>query len=530
MARAHLLLLRRTPPPIGARVSDPADPPPSNAVTSDHVAKGFGTTMLARMGGIIEVVAQPLYVAMFGLASFGLYAVLWSLVNLIENIADLGMTSAMQRTVPQAKDEQDAAAHFRAALIMGVLPSLFIAAIASIAAPSIAPMFNVAAKDQDMLVTAIRLFAWALPLWAFVEVTTSALRAQRVFGAEIRLRVFWEQVLRLLFAAGFWAAGWGIMGLLIAHLLSLGLTALIALRLVGRYFHYGSLFTGKVPGAVFRENLGAGLAMLPANMAQRLYSDGGPIILNWVIPGAGGAVAAGLFTIARKISSLIQTIRLGFAYVLSPLASAANKGADHEVSEIYGFATRVLTALALPAGCVLAAAGPAILAFFGSQAAVALPCVIILIGSRIIEAIAGAAQPIQQVISTYRSQMFASFAGIAVAALAGWWLVPAYTLTGMALAVTLGLAVGALLPVVQLEAQHGLHPFKSPFPRMLAIATLCSAIGAGLTWVTMALPHTAALPIALVIMIATIWASIRYALPLSDRQALGKTGRVLKLA
>ncbi|NJS15084.1 MAG: polysaccharide biosynthesis protein, partial [Sphingopyxis sp.] len=56
-------------------------------VTNDEVAKGFGTSMVARLGGVIEVVAQPLYVAMFGLASFGLYAVLWSLVNLVENFA-----------------------------------------------------------------------------------------------------------------------------------------------------------------------------------------------------------------------------------------------------------------------------------------------------------------------------------------------------------------------------------------------------------------------------------------------------------
>ena len=58
------------------------------AVTSRHVAKGVGTTLLARIGGLIEVVSQPLYVWMFGLASFGLYTVLWAAINLFENIFD----------------------------------------------------------------------------------------------------------------------------------------------------------------------------------------------------------------------------------------------------------------------------------------------------------------------------------------------------------------------------------------------------------------------------------------------------------
>ena len=164
------------------------------AVTSRHVAKGVGTTLLARIGGLIEVVSQPLYVWMFGLASFGLYTVLWAAINLFENIFDLGMTSAMQRTVPQARDDKEAARSLQAAIILGVGPNLLVAVMATIFAPQIAPFLNVAAKDQVLVVPAIQLFIWALPLWAFVEIATSALRARHLFGPEIRLRIVGEQI------------------------------------------------------------------------------------------------------------------------------------------------------------------------------------------------------------------------------------------------------------------------------------------------------------------------------------------------
>jgi len=62
--------------------SPPSDPVAPPSVTSRHVAKGVGTTMLARLGSVIEVVAQPLYVLLFGLPAFGLYTVLWASVNL----------------------------------------------------------------------------------------------------------------------------------------------------------------------------------------------------------------------------------------------------------------------------------------------------------------------------------------------------------------------------------------------------------------------------------------------------------------
>ena len=51
------------------------------------------------------------------------------------------------------------------------------------------------------------MFAWALPLWTFIEIATSAARARRAFGPEIRLRIFWEQIARILFAVGFFLLG-----------------------------------------------------------------------------------------------------------------------------------------------------------------------------------------------------------------------------------------------------------------------------------------------------------------------------------
>lgn len=505
--------------------------PPNKPETIDNsrVARELGSTALARLAGVIEVVAQPLYVLMYGLASFGLYAVLWSIVNLIENFADLGMTSAMQRTVPQAASRREEAHSFRAALILGVTPCLLIAIGAVVFSHEVAELFNAAPEDEERLAGAIRLFAWALPLWAFVEIATSALRAQRVFGAEIRLRVFWEQIIRLVLAALFWLLGWGFVGLLAAHLLSLTLTAALAVRLTLRYFSLHDLLRGKSEGPIFWDTARAGLSVMPANLSQRVYSDGSVIVLNWILPGAAGAVAAGLFTIARKVSSLIQTIRLAFAYVLAPLASAASRGAREEVRSIYGFATRTLAAIALPSGLVLAAAAPAVLSLFGKQADPAVPAVMILVGSRIVEALAGAAQPIQQVISSYRAQLLAANVGMIAAAIVGYALLPEWGLTGMAIAVTTGLCIGAILPVVQMWFDEGLTPFTGPFLRTISVTVLVALAGAVVAHLANLLPDEIALPLVLAIMLAATWFACRFALPLEDRCALGKLGRTLRL-
>jgi O-antigen/teichoic acid export membrane protein len=500
------------------------------AITSRHVARGVGTTLLARIGGVIEVVSQPLYVWMFGLASFGLYTVLWAAINLAENIFDLGMTSAMQRTVPQARDEQDAARSLGAAMILGVGPNLLVAIVAVIFAPEIAPLLHVAVKDEALVVPAIRLFAWALPLWAFVEIATSALRARHLFGPEIRLRIVWEQIIRLILAVIFFLLGAGLTGLFIAHLISLSITVLLSIGLLRRHYHLGSLFKWHPESTpMFSETLKAGLAVLPYNMVARLFGDAPSIVLNQLLPGSRGADAAALYMIARKISSLVQLVRTAFSYVLAPLASSALRHDKSHVGEIYGYATRLMTTIVLPLSLTLAAGAGPILGLFGKGADQARGAVILLLLARAVETVIGAATPVLQVVSGYGRQVIASAVGLIAAIAAGFLLIPFSPLSGMAGAVGIGLIVAASIPLVQLHVHDGLHPFASGFSRVIMLAGLISIPAMAAALLASALPDGIALPLVAIIALAAIWCSGRWALPEADRRSLGKTARRLRL-
>ncbi|PKP96292.1 MAG: polysaccharide biosynthesis protein [Alphaproteobacteria bacterium HGW-Alphaproteobacteria-13] len=514
--------------PLGRRaMSEEAAPP---AVTSRHVARGIGTTLLARLGAVVEIVAQPLYVLMFGLAGYGLYAVLWATINLIENILDLGMTNAMQRTVPQSASDAEAAAALRTAMIFGVGPCIVAAVLIALFAAQLGPLLNVAARDRDLVTPAIRIFVWALPLWAFVEIATSALRARMVFGAEIRLRIVWEQIMRLLFAVLFFAGGLGLKGLFIAHLCSLAVTAALSVRLLMRHYCIADLWRGPWGGDTARNTFWAGLSMLPSNIIGRLFSDAPALILNLLLPGAAGAAASGLFTIARKLSSVVQLVRMAFTYVMSPLAASAERQDRGQVADIYAYATRMITAIALPLAAVLAAGSASLLSLFGDQAQSAQAALIILLFARAAEAMLGISTPILQTISAFHRQLTASLLGCAVAVGAGWLIVGHVgALTGVTLATSIGLVVMAAIPMLQLAMNERLHPFDRQFhrvaPRGLAIAAAAGAAAL----LASRLPDPVALPLIALIALAAIWLSMRFALPLADRLSLGAVGRRLKL-
>lgn len=506
-------------------VSAPPDQPPGTR----QVAKGAGTALLARAGGVIEIISQPLYVWLFGLPTYGLYMVLWSAVNLVENIADLGMTSALQRVVPQAKDDAERASALRQALLIGVLPCLVIALVASLGAHWIAEFVNVAPKDREDLATGIAIFAWALPFWAYIEIATSALRARKAFGPEIRLRILWEQVMRMIAAVILAAAGAGTLGMLIAHLCSLAITCIFSTRLLARYYRLDLAFGGVALPPMRTQTLYAGISVLPSNIVGRLYTDAPPLILNMIIPGAAGASTAGLFAIARKIASGVQLIRQAFSYVIAPLASEAMRHDIRHVAEIYGFATRLTIVVATPVVCTIAGGGRALLALFGAPAQTAFVALVLLTFTRLIEAVAGQAASIQTVISRYHHPLVGSAIGLAVSLAIGAWLLPEGGMDGMAIAVSSGIAISVLTPMVQLWFHEHIHPFAPPFARAAAVA---AAVGLGIFVISellWPLHHVVRIAIGAVLLTGGIWLSGRFGLSEADKLALGKTGRKLRL-
>jgi O-antigen/teichoic acid export membrane protein len=492
------------------------------------VAKGAGTVFLAKTGSLIEIITQPAYTWMFGLATYGLYTVLWSLVNLIENIADLAMTAALQRVLPKLDEAEARAAVIKGAFILGILPSLVLAGILSSSSTAIAPLFNVAEKDLAQLELAISLFAWALPLWATVEIATSALRACHAFGPEIRLRLLWEQILRFVLAVALWLAGVDTLALLLAHLGSLLVTAILALRVLNNYCSLKAIWSSKLSRPVIQDLFLSGLSILPSNVLARIFVDMPAIIINFCLPGAAGANAAGLYAIARKLASIPQLVRSVFSHVLSPIA-ASSVNRDHKTLQaLYTFAIRISLLLALPTAIALIIAADSLLALFVTGAAAAWPILVVLTLAKGIEAGIGPASAIQQVISHRGIPVFNSTIGLITASIVLFVSFPVYQTLGVAFAVATGQLTTATLSVWQLSRGEKLHALDGSVVRILGSASI-ACIAIFLTeFIISGAPVYFQGIVVLIVYLSVMWLSMRFALPRRDRLALGKLGRRLR--
>jgi O-antigen/teichoic acid export membrane protein len=501
-------------------------PPAEPAVSRRDVARGAGLAGLARAASLIEALAQPLYTWLFGLATYGLYVVLWGAVNLVSNIVDLSMTSALQRVVPGEEEEPRIRALVKTAFLLALTPAIVVAALVSWQADWVASLFSAAPEDRANLPTAVALFAWALPLWTFVEIATSAARARRAFGPEIRLRLFWEQIARILFALGFFFAGAGNLGLVAAHLCSLALTALLCLRLIGRYYDLGALLRAPVSWACARLLLPAGLALLPANISRRLLIDAPPLVLNLMLPGTAGALSAGLFEIARKISTVPLFVRQAFQYVMAPLSSAQAKADRSQIGPLYSFASRVSTALVVPLSGLLVFAGTDILSVYRDGAKEALPLLYILVAARGVEAIVGPATPIVEMVGHRVLPLLNSLIGVFLWGVLAILLVPRMGAVGMAIAVGVATVATAYAAVIELRRSDNLWPFERRLFQGLGVALIGVLLMAGAEWL---LNGPVRFAVVTVIWAITSWCALRAGLVRGDREALGGLARTLRL-
>jgi len=164
---------------------------------NDQVARGAGFAFLGRLGALIEPIGVILFAKLYGAPTLGLFLLLWGYVQLVAVGSDFAMTTALQRFVPSTEDEDRIHGTLKLSLIVSTVLSILFAVGLSWGSDFFLPYISADPAAVGNMSTIIDIYVWAIPLWCFIDVSTAAVRARRVFGPEIKIRIFYEQGLRL---------------------------------------------------------------------------------------------------------------------------------------------------------------------------------------------------------------------------------------------------------------------------------------------------------------------------------------------
>lgn len=514
------MLDRKTPQTeTGARVSH----------DNTTIAKGAGLAFLGKLGTLFEPLSVFVFAKLYGAPALGLFFLLWGYISSIENGTSFAMTTALQRFVPSQKDEDQVHRVTKAAILIATLLSLLGGALLSIAAPYIAPMINADDKAAGDLVTIIRIYAWTLPLWAFLEVSTAAVRARQAFGPEIRIRIFYEQGIR--FGAGIilYLMGMHIYGLFLAHLLALAVTNGLSLKLLAEHYSITKMRDTPLDRPLLRKLIIFGAPMMLSNLLKALHTNLPIFVLNIILPGAAGATAVAVYSIARRLVSVLQVVRQSFEYVLAPLASARNAEAGSKsLHQVYAFATRLIFAIFLPLAMGLVLLRADLLTLIGPAFMSAGSVILILSIGRLVEAASGPAPILIDMLGKYWLPLVNAVAGVGASAILLWILVPVYGLDGAAIAAAIGINITGLLSTAQVYFIYA----QQPYDRQMLQPMVYSVLGSLLIWIV----FLVASPLGIGARIAATFIALLFAFVLllkwgfdeRDASAFGKLSRWLR--
>ena len=493
-----------------------------------RVAGGAGFAFLGRLGALVEALSVIVFTWVYGASTFGLFAVLWSYIKVSTAFSDLAMTTALQRFVPKADDhEADLVAGH--AIKLSFLVSTLLAVAGFLSAPAFAGFISAADADAEKLVTVIRIYVWVLPFWTMVEVATAAIRARRTFGPEIRVRIFYEQGIRLIAAVAFGMLGYMTYGLFLAHLVSVVLAAGLALRLVAKHYNLKAVLSAPLTGPIAREMRSYGTSVMPANTIKKLFSEFPVMFLNFLLPGAAGAAAGGYYAVARKIASALQAVRMTFEYVMAPLAAEKDGHGDRAaLHDMYAYATRLSICLALPFGGALVLARHDILATMDPEFQAAAAAIAILCLGRVVEAATGPSSAIVEMLGHRLLPAINGLAGLAALLGLGVWLIPQYGVTGAAVAAATGLNVTALLGLLEGHFLFRLWPYDKQIARPLLVSVLTTGVLMALVPVSANWPAPVGIVAAVAGFALAFLIIVRLGLSHDDAEALGRLGKVKK--
>lgn len=493
-----------------------------------QVAAGAGMAFLGRLGAMIELVALPVYAWLYGTITLGIFASLWTLIRILTAACDMGMTTSLQRFVPAAASETGRVAVLKAAVSVSFVASLTITIALWFLAPVLAKGYATEDVGAAQLVGVIHVYIWTLPLWTMVEVLTSSVRARRRFGPEIRIRIFYEQLLRLIAGVGFFYLGFETYGLFFAHIISIFVAMLLAGRLAQRFYNMKLLRSARLEAGGLRNMLGYAVMLMPANLIRQTISDLPVQLLSMLIPGNAGAQAAAVFFVGRRFASVLQVVRQSFDYVVAPFASMKHRGKTRgSVDQIYAFSTRLSLCLLLPPAALVILLRQEILLLFRPEFTAAAPVILVLALGRVAEAATGPSKGIVEMIGARFLPVMNSLIGVAVLIGLQLKLVPLMGVTGAAFAAAAGINTVSWLSLLENMAFYECRPYKRELLRPLGVSVIATGV---LGSAALALARVSAIAGVFATAIGSILAFaivVRYGLQPADVSALGKLGEFL---
>ncbi len=438
-----------------------------------------------------------------GASAVGRYAQAYALLTVLVAVAELPLGSGVTRFVAMHRADRDVGAlrgSVRLAIGGTVACSVLLAgalfAFASVAAHQV---------FQDAgLVTPLRLVAVALPPAALAETALLATVGFSRMRARAFVKLVLEPLVRLGLTVGLILVGVGLIGAMVALVMSSILEAVLAVRALRRYLGPVAAPPRYQPRALVAFSLVSGTAWLATN---------GLVWADTLILGAlRSSAEVGVYAVATRIVALATFVMPAVSQAFAPrITDLYHRGRHSELRHAYYVVTGWNLALSLPAFVLLLAFPAQLLGLFGPSFSVAVTVTVVLVAGQLVNAATGPGGMMLTMSGRPGWGLADNVATLALNVALNLVLIPRYGIVGAAVAWSASLIVCNGARVVQVWLLLRMAPFG-----LGQLRTFAAAAVAGLCGLLLAHPFSG--PIRLVVGAATVAGAYLLAFALLHRR------------
>ncbi len=313
-----------------------------------------------------NIILLPVLTRSLSQADYGAWVQVVGLVDLLSNLACLGLGAALVRFVPRSRKAHTLADDVTSGLVVGLAAGSAMALLMLPVAPRLAGLF----LRSDHYVPLLRVMVLAVPFGTLASLMLVYFKGSR--------KILTYSVLLILEAWGVVALalaliqrGWGVYGVVASLLLFKGLVCATAAFLLWRQRCLAMPSFTAIPGF-----LRYSLPLLPLGVFQMINNVGDRYIISlyWE------PQAAGVYAVSYAVGSLVGLAFAPVFYVLGPaLAEAWEDQREGDIREYFRYAQKYSLLLALPATAVLALFHTPIITLLSTSRYLASPYVVICV-------------------------------------------------------------------------------------------------------------------------------------------------------
>jgi len=331
----------------GAAVSTPlAGADVSSSEKSSDVrqmAAGAGIALGGKLVGRgVRLVGDIVLAHILGPASFGLYAIGWTITKILTVLTPLGLDAGVIRFASPSWGHDHG--RVKGAISQSLQFSLISGFLLGVGFFFLAPWLGENVFHQSSLVLVFRCFAFAFPLVTCLKVAAATTRVSKRMKYSAYAEDIGQPAAALLLIVVLYLYGWKLEGALLAFVLSFGFGLILAI------LYIRTLFPEVVSKNIKPVLQGRELVLfsLPASMSVMFG-----ILLLWMdrlfVGYFCSASDAGIYHAASQLPVALGVILSGFGAIVGPMiAGLYHHGKNERLEELYRVSTKWALYLSLP--------------------------------------------------------------------------------------------------------------------------------------------------------------------------------------